>query len=165
MVRKMRLEMNKLDDVYVGDIYTYIEKILGVDPSKYVNRELYYTCLDKYCIIHEGCGKVDKATLLYSGRWIGLLINSKPYLSTTLYEEIFRDKGFRAAIVVSENGVKNFLYGRDILEISVLEKYPPLDNPIAVIDHSDKNVIGVVEPEGDFYRNIYDLGLFLRIFG
>jgi len=164
MSKRVKFSFDKLSSRRYRMLWEYLEKILGVDPSKYLPKQLYVTCFDEYCIIHEKAGREDKATLLYSGRWIGLIVHGKTCLSTYLYEEIYRERGYQAAIIVGDTGVKNFLYGRDVLEESIVEKYPPLNSQVAVIDQSDYRVIGVAEPikEG-VYRNIYDIGIFLRV--
>lgn len=163
-MKKIKLRMGLLSDIYVYKLHNYLRNVLEVDPHKYLPSRLYYTCFNNICYIHEESGKLNKASLIYSGFWFGLLINDEVYLSPQLYEKIYSENGFKASIIVSDNGVKNFLYGRDILEESIVEKYPPLNNPVSVIDYVDYRVIGVAEPfEKGIYRNIYDLGWFLRI--
>ena len=144
----------------------YIRECLQVNPNKYIGAEQYLICFNVYCFIHQGSGKFNGATLLYSGKWIGVVFGNKPYLSPLLYEEIYRDIGeYRAAIMVGEKGVKNFLYGNDILPASIVREYDPINTIVAVIDEKDHSVIGVAKPIGAhkrIHRNIYDIGLFLR---
>lgn len=165
MDKRVEFSFGRLSSRRYRFLAWYIEKILGADPSKYLPKQLYITCFSNYCIVHEEAGREDLVTLLYSGRWIGLIIRNKICLSTYMYEEIYRDLGeYRAAIIVGEKGVKNFMYGRDIFEESINEKYPPLNNQVAVLDEKDKHVIGVAEPlKHGIYQNIYDIGIFLRI--
>jgi len=164
--RRVRLRFGKLDVSYRLKLEKFLINVLGVDPHMYIPSELHYTCFDEYCIIHEEAGRDEYVTLLYSGLWIGVIINGGVYLSIPIYEKIYSTIGFKAAIVVGEQGVKNFLYGRDVLEESIVSKYPPLNNPLAVIDHIDERVIGVVEPgENGIYKHIYDLSMFLHILG
>ncbi len=168
---------------HISRIKGYMEGVLGVDYRDYIHGRLYTTWIDDIGVIHciDKESVLDiKATIVYQGKWVGLIISGKPYLSPIVYQEVFRDKGYRAAVIVSEKAVKNFLYGRDILASSILESYPPLYNPVAIIDPVDHRVIGVGEPVVDkelfkkyivekllkpIYRNVYDLGLFLRLFG
>jgi len=165
-LKKIKLRIGSLNKRHYRELYHYLENILRVDPLKYIPSKLYYTCFDEICFIHEEAGRLNKASLIYSGLWIGLIINDNVYLSPQLYEKIYYDTGFKASIIVNDIATKNFLYGRDILEESILEKYPPLSNPISVVDHRDRRVIGVAEYVGKgIYKNIYDLGWFLRIFG
>ncbi len=164
MARRIGFRRGVVPRNIVKQLHVFIEKVLEADPSKYIGSNLYYTCFNKYCIVHSGSYKYERVTQIYSGEWIGFLFNNKIYLSPWIYMGIYRDRGIRAAVKISEKGVKNFLYGRDVLEESIIEKYPPLNNPLAVIDEADDRVIGVAEPRRGFYRNIYDLGLFLRIF-
>ena len=146
----------------------YLYEALDVEPREYFPRKPYYTCFDKLCIIHEGSGKYWSATQLYSGEWIGLIIHGKPYLSPVIYEKIYGSKGLRAAIIVKDKGAKAFLYGNDVLYESVSKIIPPIEYPVAVIDETDNTVIGVarrVAGAKPYFQNIYDLGIFLRLFG
>ncbi|ADI32123.1 hypothetical protein [Staphylothermus hellenicus] len=166
---KLRISLGKLSKKYKDSLFSYVKNVLEADPVKYLGHDLYYVCLNTNCFISNGAGKYHKLTMLYKGVWIGVIINNKPYLSPEIYEEIYRDiRTYRAAIIVGEKGVKNFLYGNDILEQSIIAEYQPLDQPVAVIDHLDGKVIGVAERvvgRGKIYQNIYDLGFFLRLWG
>lgn len=168
-MQRINLRTGLLGYKHTTRLFNYIEKILGYEPLKLIKPPLYYTCFNDKCIIHEGSGRYDGATLLYRGVWIGLLIDGKPYLAPRIYEEVYRRRGYRAAIIVGDQGVKAFLYGNDVLRESVLREYPPLHDAVAVVDHSDNRVIGVarrVRGRGrTYYRNIYDLGMFLRVWG
>ncbi|RLG81568.1 MAG: hypothetical protein DRO13_00780 [Thermoprotei archaeon] len=163
--RKIRVRAGVLAKNYIALISSYLREKLCVNPSRYIKYPLHYTCFNDICIVHEETGKYYSVTLLYSGQWIGVMRGSGVYLSPLLYERVYSDNGYRAAIVVAERGVKNFLYGKDILAESIVEKYPPLDNPVAVLDEYDYRVIGVAEPSrrmGNVFKNVYDLGIFLR---
>ncbi len=159
-------ESRRLPRRHLSILRNYIRKSLRTDPSNYIDNSLIVTCLGKTCIIHEG-RNIYPATTLYSGRWIGLIIDDYPYLSPVLYEKIYMEHGFRAAVIARDKGVKAFLYGNDLLPISIEKVYGPTKYPLAVIDSSDHRVIGVVrwDPHDRIYRNIYDLGLFLRALG
>jgi len=163
---RLKYRSKPLPRKYLRRLELYIHDILRADPRKYILGEPRLTYIGETCIIHEGLNEYP-ATTIYSGRWIGLLINDKPYLSPVIYEEIYRDNGFRAAVIAKEKGVKAFLYGNDLLPISVEKIYGPRRGPVAVIDKTDYRVIGVVQwdPRMRVYKNIYDLGLFLRNLG
>jgi len=164
--KRVKLKIGRLAAKWRGQLESYLKSVLDVEPSKYLPRDLYVTCFDKYCLVHEGAGREEKVTLLYAGMWIGVIVMGKIYPSTALYEKIYAEHGYRAALLVGDRGVKNFLYSRDILEESVIEKYPPLNNPLAVLDYSDRRVLGVVEPSGQgVYKHVYDLSMFLHILG
>lgn len=164
--RRTRLRIGVLSMSYVKQLHYYIDNVLGVDPWRYISNRLYYTCLNNICLINEETGRINSVSLIYSGLWIGLIINDRVYLSPQLYEKIYSENELRASIIVNENGVRSFLYGRDILEESIVEKHSPLNNAVSVIDRVDYRVIGVAEPrDKGIYRNIYDLGWFIRIFG
>lgn len=166
---KLKISFGKLSRKHKDSLFSYVRNILGVDPIKYLSNDLYYVCLNRNCFISNGAGKYYRLTMLYKGVWVGVIIDNKPYLSPEIYEKIYHDIGtYRAAIIVGEKGVKNFLYGNDVLEQSIIAEYPPLDQPVAVIDNLDGKVIGVAkrwDVRGKIYRNIYDLGIFLRIWG
>lgn len=149
----------------VEEIRSYFLNVLEVEPSIYLCDEPRFTCFNEICVVY--CSSIqrtipDKA-LIYSGDWLGVLIHGKPYVSPSVYENVFMKKGYRASIFVSDKGCKAFLYGRDILKESIVSAYPPLNNPVAVVDASDHKVIGVAEPGGELFKNVYDLGLFLRV--
>lgn len=165
--RHVKFERGIVDRRIMGVLKRFIRRKLGYDPDRLFKGSLAYTCFNNKCFIYQNGPGFNGASLLYSGLWIGVLLDNKPYLSPVIYERIYSEKGFRAAIVVGEKGVKAFLYGNDVLEQSIIRKYPPLDGPLAVIDASDHSVIGVVEPakQRGVYRNIYDLGMFLREWG
>ena len=163
---RITVESKGLPRRHLFILKNYIRKSLRADPSNYIGNSLVVTCLGKTCIIHEGRNTYP-ATTLYSGRWVGLIIDDYPYLSPVLYEEIYMEHGFRAAVIARDKGVRAFLYGNDLLPISVKKVYGPTKYPLAVIDGSDHRVIGVVrwDPRDRIYKNIYDLGLFLRALG
>ncbi len=164
--QKITYESKRLARRHLFILENYVRKSLRADPSNYIGNSLIVTCLGKTCIIHEGRNTYP-ATTLYSGRWVGLIIDDYPYLSPVLYEEIYMEHGFRAAVIARDKGVKAFLYGNDLLPVSVQKVYGPKKHPLAVIDSTDHRVIGVVrwDPQKRIYRNIYDLGLFLRALG
>lgn len=148
----------------IEKLRTYLSSVLEVDPNEYLCVEPLYSCFDNICLIFclQTTHGVPVDALVYGNKWVGVVINNEPYLSLNIYEDVFRSKGYRASIVVSEKGCKAFLYGNDILRESIVVTYPPVNNPVAVIDSLDKKVIGVAIPHGDVYKNVYDLGLFIR---
>ena len=163
---RLKFRSRLLPQKHIRKLEIYIHDVLRADPEKYLPRKPRLTCLGEICIVHEGF-KEYPATTIYSGRWIGIVINDEPYLSPIIYEEIYRDNGFRAAVIAREKGVKAFLYGNDLLPISVEKLYGPRRGAVAVIDKTDYRVIGVArwDPKKRIYKNIYDLGVFLRNLG
>jgi hypothetical protein len=103
---RIKISRRKLDRKIMLEMEKYVREILGHDPSILFSKMLYVTCFNDKCIIHEGREKYGNVTQLYAGRWIGLVIRGKPYLSPLIYEKIYSIKGYRASIVVSEKGVK-----------------------------------------------------------
>ncbi len=169
IVMRIRLKYGVLGRGRTRRLYMYIRDKLGYNPDELFKPPLYYTCFNDKCIIHKGSGKYFRATKLYEDGWIGVIMDKHVYPSPIIYERIYHERGFRAAIIVGDRGVRAFLYGNDILPESIIREYPPLDSGVAVVDHSDHRVIGValrVKHEGSYYyRNIYDLGMFLRVWG
>lgn len=165
--RHVEIKRGIVDQRILDVLKRFIRRKLGYDPDRLLRGKLAYTCFNSKCFIYQDGLRFDGASLLYSGLWVGVLLDNKPYLSPVIYERIYSEKGIRAAVVIGEKGVKAFLYGNDVLEQSIIKKYPPLDGPLAVIDASDYSVIGVAEPakQRGVYRNIYDLGMFLREWG
>lgn len=166
--RRVRFKRGVLSGSHYRRLVDYLNEVLGVDHRRYICSEPGLVCFNGVCVVFctaDASLGIDPGSIVYAGPWIGLLRGGIVYPSIQLYEAVYSDVGFRAAIVVSEAGVKNFLYGRDVLEESVVEKYPPLNNPLAVIDREDMRVVGVAEPRRGYYRNVYDAGLFLRLFG
>jgi len=120
-------------------------------------------------------GRVPYAAGLYAGRLrksCPTFVPSVDFLSF-LYSGL---GGFRRALVVSERGLKPFLYGKDVLKASVLECFEPL---------SKGEVVGIVSEDGFVYgvglsvidscrevkglrnvdvvaENVFDVGWYLR---
>ncbi len=144
---------------------------LGMEPRSLYRDPLWITCFDESCMIYSridnGLGGVR---ILYSDGWIGVYRKDVLAPSPQLYEEIYRVKGIRAAAIVKQEGVKAFLYGNDVLSISIIEEVPPLDVPVAIIDGSDGRVVGIgvrrIDGRGRvYYMNVFDLGVFIREWG
>ena len=181
MIKRLRYRVGRADENIIYGLKTMF-KLLGVEYRDFVKCRPYIYILGNLGIIScSGYGaKYFNASIVYSGEWLGIVIDNRVYLSTIIYERIYRYLGkYRAAITVSEHGVKNFLYGNDLFASSVIRYYEPIYNPVAVIDSFDKRVIGVAEPmvsenelinalkkglEKPVYKNIYDLGFFIRYF-
>ncbi len=178
MVRYRREGVGKS---YLEELKNYLVNILSTDYREYLSGKLYTTWINNIGFIHRiiesPLKTIVKATIIYSGEWIGLIKDGRAYLSPFIYQEVYSKKGFKAAIVVSDKALKNFLYGKDILASSIIEVYPPLYNPVAILDPIDKRVVGVAKPMVKYslfkkyiaskslkpiYENVYDLGLFLR---
>ncbi len=181
MVRRLRYRVEIAGSDMVSSLKDYLG-LLGADYNVFIGCKPYiYWIGDLGIMSCRGFGaRYERVSVVYSGECIGFIIDGKPYLSTQLYEEIYRYiGGYRAALIASEHGVKAFLYGNDLFASSIKEYYEPLDNPVAVIDPLDNRVVGVAEPilhgenlfkalresmEKPVYRNIYDLGLYIRLF-
>ena len=181
MIKRLRYKVKRADENIIYGLETMF-KLLGVEYRDFVKCRPYIYLLGNLGIL--SCSKYGakyfNASIVYSGEWLGIVIDDRVYLSTVIYERIYGYLGkYRAAITVSEQGVKTFLYGNDLFASSVIRYYEPIYNPVAVIDSFDNRVIGVAEPmvsenelinalkkglEKPVYKNIYDLGFFIRYF-
>ncbi len=181
MIKHLRYKVIKADKNIIYGLKTMF-KLLRVEYRDFVKCRPYIYILGDLGILScsEYGAKYFNASIVYSGEWLGIVVDNRVYLSTIVYEGVYKYLGeYRAAITVSEHGVKSFLYGNDLFASSVVEYYEPIYNPVAVIDSSDNRVIGVAEPmvsenelinalkkglEKPVYKNIYDLGFFIRYF-
>lgn len=113
-----------------------------------------------------------------AGIYLGRLRRRKPYLipSTMLANTVFSRLGrYVNSVVVSDSGLKPFLYGKDVLKASVIKAYPKIleGNPTFILG-SDGYVYGVgiaVVSSEDLERldesevvvkNVFDVGWYLR---
>lgn len=146
-----------------------LRKLYGIDPEEHVGDRLQYTCLNKdLCVVYGKQHLPDVESLvLYEDSWIALYIKKILAPSLSLIKKIYEKHGVKAAIIVSEKGVRAFLYGNDVLPQSVAKTIPPKLGLYAVIDSSDMEVLGFVKWDGkrQVYENIYDAGIFLRMLG
>lgn len=147
-----------------------VEGLYGGEACKFVPDELYYTCFNDFCMIYTATRDVligVRSTRVFAGRWIGVYYKKLLTPSIPLVNEIFREIGVKAAIVVAQKGASAFLYGNDVLPESVVQVIPPNRGIYAVMDQSDGEVLGFARwnPRKEVYENIYDLGLYLRLLG
>ncbi len=113
-----------------------------------------------------------------AGIYLGRLRRSKPYLipSAMLASAVFSKLGsYVNSVVVSESGLKPFLYGKDILKASVIKTYPKIvSGNYTFVLGSDGYVygVGIAEVSGEevgglkdldlVVRNVFDVGWYLR---
>lgn len=168
-MKKPKIKFKVLDTPleYIEMLEKMLTDIYEADLYDYVSEKLKMLCFNDVCIIYEPIGIEPAKITIYCGPWIAIMNRGKIAPSIPLINEIFRKKGVRGAIEVCERGIKAFLYGNDILIESIVTKYPPCDRLVAVIDHVDKEIVGFAEwdKENNVYRNIYDIGIFLRQIG
>lgn len=166
---KLTLRKGKLPSKIREELVDYVRRAYGEDVASQIPHKLRYVCFEPdFCLIYAPIGlSEEKLTLIYEGAWIatytrGLVVPSIPFSS-----KVFSVKGPAVAIEVSEQGVKAFLYGNDILPISVIRVIPPRLGVYAVIDSTDGAVIGFVKWNNTkaVYENVYDAGVFLRKLG
>ncbi|ADV64644.1 hypothetical protein Desmu_0325 [Desulfurococcus mucosus DSM 2162] len=150
-------------------LHRVLRDVYGVDPVEYVEGRLGYTCIDNVCLIYvaDAAAPLGNTPVIYMGSWVAVLVSGELAPSIPLVEKIYKDKGVRAAIIVREKGVKAFLYGNDVLPESIVEKREPVEGLVTVVDSSDHGIVGFAkwDPVRKVYRNIYDLGVYLRLLG
>jgi len=127
--------------------------------------ELKETCFNDLCLIFQGITELSGA--VFSGELVGIVKEGHVVPSPQLYTKLFQRFGWRSCVVATDKGVKAFLYGNDLLLESVAEIYPPVDNYVAVLDYYDYNVIGVAvwDESSKVFKNVFDLGVYLRKLG
>jgi len=170
------------------EVLKLIDDILGRDASKLVSRlgkvMICKGIFKEAYIISDTLTEVikvifSKGYIPYSaGLYIGRIRRSKPYFipSINLLQLIYDELGLRRAIVVSDEGLKPFLYGNDILRKSIIRCYEPLKkNDVVGIVGTDGYVYGIglctIESCNDLRRlrdldlvakNVFDVGWYLR---
>lgn len=114
-----------------------------------------------------------------AGIYVGRLRKSKPYIIPsvdflTLIYELKRE--YFKAVKIRDEGLKPFLYGKDVLKASVTECFPPLNNGdvigvigndgyvygVALSKVSDCNEVLKLNPNDVVATNVFDVGWFLR---
>ncbi len=96
-----------------------------------------------------------------AGRFIGYIRRGILIPSFELMREYVEryDKNY---IIVNEKAEELFVYGRDIFQSSVLVDKSTID--YVIVCNKDKEVIGLAKKEKKIFKNIVDVGLFLRKF-
>ena len=151
---------------HVAKLLRYFSEALGVEASEFFNpQRLEETCFGAVCVLYEARATAPRTLL--SGDALAVVVKRHVVPTPALYEKVFKRFGLVAAVKASEQGVKAFLYGNDLLLESVLEIYPPVDSYVAVVDGLDGLVVGVArwDTGSRVFRNIFDVGLYLRGFG
>jgi len=143
------------------------KRLWMIDLDEFLCGHNYATCFDRECLLWSTSRELVEARIIYEGSWIGLFHGKRLLPSTALVEKIFEKNYLRAAIVVSSKASELFLYGRDVFESSIVMKYGPVDSIVAVLEPEEKSVIGFASYDASCrcFRNLYDLGIFLRLLG
>ncbi len=63
-------------------------------------------------------------------------------------------------VIINKKAEQLFIYGRDIFESSIISKKGK--GPLFIVRNGNKEVLGLAEFDGKIYKNISDIGLFLR---
>lgn len=166
--KEIKLKVGKVPSRVVDKFKSMLRQLYDANPEEYITRNLGYTCLgENICLIYNKQHFFPKLLVLYENSWIGLYVKKTLVPSLSLIKEIYKKHGIKAAIIVNEQGVKAFLYGNDILPQSVVKVIPPKLGLYAVVDVSDEEVVGFVRwsSRKRVYKNVYDLGIFLRLLG
>lgn len=184
-----------LDGAKVKCRKTSLQEIAGVLPqhiSEHLARKYSKTtlllCTNKLTevyVLSEALTKiVDEVTAhgitpYSAGLYLGRLRKGAPRFipSTNILQEIYRETGELVnALVVTEEGLKPFLYGGDILRKSVVGCYPPVRRgDVVAILGTDKIVYGLglskidsceeLEKKRELDEaasNIFDVGWYIR---
>lgn len=166
----IKLRTGRLPRGIAEKLEKMIYELYGVDPSEFIPKNTRYTCFNELCIIcsHsiEALNMLS-AMKLFAGKWIALYRNKILAPSIPLVNEIYSRAGLKAAVLITDKGIKAFLYGKDVLPESIIKVIPPSKGLYAVIDQYDNEVIGFVRwnPIRQVYENIYDAGIFIRLLG
>ncbi len=75
-------------------------------------------------------------------------------------QEIMMKKLDIPKIIVNKMGEKNFIYGKDILNESIIKKETDSGKVIVCNEKGDK--LGIGEFEEDIVKNLADIGIYLR---
>ncbi len=171
-----------------GRVLSELRSVFDVDVTELLSpySELLFCSglfTEVYLVSSELLGVVD--VLRRSGRvpycvgvYVGRFRGREPYLipSTMLANTVFSRLGrYVSTVVVSDDGLKPFLYGRDILKTSVVKVYPKLRrNGIVFVVGSDGYVYGVgislvddlmikdLRSNDVVVKNVFDVGWYLR---
>lgn len=169
-------------------VLSELKRVFGVDVTELLSpyselllcsglfTEVYLVSSDLLGVVNvlRRSGRVPYCVGIYVGRFRG----RKPYLipSTMLANIVFSRLGrYVSTVVVSDEGLKPFLYGRDVLKASVTKVYPKLRRKdIAFVVGSDGYVYGVGISLVDdstindlgrndvVIKNVFDVGWYLR---
>ncbi len=186
MNRRTNVNVEKIGSSIFSKLKNYLEEVLDASIAEYIeeNRDKVFVIrvnrIGFIYVLERKTWLKNLPNIVFGGKWIGVIVEKDVCPSINIYERAFLNKGYRASIVVSEHGAKNFLYGNDIFASSIEEYYDPLNYCVAVIDYFDKKVIGVAKPFDDIsmnelykfleekqaipvFKNVFDLGFFLRV--
>ncbi len=119
-------------------------------------------------------GRVPYSAGLYLGRI--RKFSPKFIPSINLLQLVYDSLGFRSALIIREEGLKPFLYGNDVLKVSVINCFEPVRRGYLVgIVGLDGFVYGVglsvinscrelrnLKDDDLVARNVFDVGWFLR---
>lgn len=161
---------------YQDYLFTEFE-IKIIKKNKHISR----VCLvpkNFYAVAKELLSQVKVLALGIIIGWVKDLV----FIPSTHLFNMARDLGFTygCSVVAKQEGVKAFLYGNDLLAISVKRFLEPIEKSlyVAVIDPEDMRAVGIgeliIDPK-DFnkliaegkmvipiVKNIFDLGMLLR---
>jgi ribosome biogenesis protein Nip4 len=170
-----------------GDFIEILAKLFGNSVRKIFENRKIIKCsgvfTELYALSQEQLRVFHKLTSSgrypYSaGMYLGRLRKRKPLFipSITLLHLLYHSTGKPVrALMIDKNGLKPFLYGGDVLKMSVIKCYPPIEKGeiVSIID-VDSFVYGValstindcdlrgLNETSMVARNIFDIGWYLR---
>lgn len=143
--------------------------------------------VDRVCLVPRDISSIISSDLnnvdvIGSGTIIGWIKRGVTFVPSVHLFNVVKEKGFNlgCSVIAKPQGVKAFLYGKDLLALSVEQFLHPIEKGmyVAVIDPEDMVVIGigrlVIDPselgillnEGKVLvvavENVFDLGVLLR---
>lgn len=177
----------------VDAVVSYMDKCFCKEYKDYIFKEFEIRYIPKNDVISRVTlipkdvisHVLDLSTrvdILSAGIVIGWMKKRKEFIPSTHLFNLAIHEGFKfgCAVVAKHQGVKAFLYGKDLLIASVDRFLYPVEKGlyVAVVDPEDMNAVGigrlVIDP-GDFNRyvsegrvllpaveNVFDLGKLLR---
>jgi len=182
-----------LVNVLSSIVSRYIEKCFGKECLNTILSDYGVKLFSKnrhrerVCLIPKSVSTIVSIDLINInvvavGIIIGWIEKNSVFIPSTHLFNMVREKGFSigCSIVAKQHGVKAFLYGRDLLALSVERFLYPVEKDmyVAVLDSEDMSVIGigklVIDPsdlgkllsEGKVLalvvKNVFDLGILLR---
>lgn len=181
------------ENILYTKILQYIDKCFCDRYKEYIlseffiysikkNKNIARICLVPKAILSNTITIIKQLKVLSLGVIAGWIKNRSIFIPSIHLFSLARDEGFShgCSVVAKPHGVKAFLYGNDLLVVSVDKFLYPIekDSYVAVIDSEDMRVIGigrlVVDPkdfekfviEGKILKpvveNVFDLGILLR---
>ena len=113
----------------------------------------------EYYDMSEELFKLIKSQPYSAGRYLGHYRHGILIPSFELMQE-YVNKFDDDYIIIGDRAEQLFVYGRDVFKSSVISKKG--DGPLYIVCNKRKEVLGLSKFENNIYKNLTDIGLFLR---